>query len=218
MTAFPTRRSLRANKGRNDSVPQAGAAKVSLEFGMSFVRIPLETSPNVMHCDALETYWSELLPAGECSHVFGNPPFAGSKQRTPEQSRQVKRIAGKAGPAADLDCGAAWFILTGRYAQEGGARIAFVSTNSIAQGEQAGKLWPMLYGMGLEISFAHRTCTTGRRCPAACLGPTGPRTGRWTGCAAGGRRYASDADRLQRLLAEYEGLAAPPARNGSIEL
>ena len=53
--------------------------RLSLAFGRSYVRIPLEGSPHILNADALETDWTALLPPEECSYVFGNPPFAGAK-------------------------------------------------------------------------------------------------------------------------------------------
>ena len=67
--------------------------RLSLEFGQTYARIPLETSPRIVHGDALEMDWREVLPSEECSFVFGNPPFVGAKYQTPEQRAQVRRIA-----------------------------------------------------------------------------------------------------------------------------
>ena len=73
--------------------------RLSLAFGRSYVRIPLEGSPHILNADALETDWTALLPPEECSYVFGNPPFAGAKFQSEEQRAQVRRIAalGKTG-------------------------------------------------------------------------------------------------------------------------
>ena len=136
--------------------------RLSLEFGQTFVRIPLEKSPHIVHGDALERDWSGLLPPGDCSFVFGNPPFVGAKYQTAEQRAQVRGIAvlGKSG--GTLDYVAAWFIKAGEYAKGGDARISFVATNSITQDEQAAQLWPILFGRcKLEIAFAHRTFAWG---------------------------------------------------------
>ena len=78
--------------------------RLSLEFGQSFVRIPLEKSPHIVHGDALETKWSDLLPPGDCAFVFGNPPFVGAKFQTDEQREMVRGIAalGKSGGTSRL--------------------------------------------------------------------------------------------------------------------
>lgn len=131
--------------------------ELSDEFGKPYLRIPLEASPRILHCDALETDWNDLLPAEECSYVIGNPPFAGSKQRSPGMSAQVNKTAGKYGAAGILDYVAPWFILAGEYIKDSEAKIGFVATSSIVQGEQAAQLWPILFNrLGLEITFAHR--------------------------------------------------------------
>ena len=136
--------------------------RLSLEFGQTFVRIPLEKSPHIVHGDALETDWSELLPPGECSFVLGNPPFAGAKYQTTEQRAQVRGIAALGKSGGTLDYVAAWFIRAGEYVKGSTARIGFVATNSITQGEQVAQLWPVLFGRcKLEIAFAHRTFAWG---------------------------------------------------------
>ena len=136
--------------------------QLSLEFGQTYARIPLQTAPHIVHGDALETDWDTLLPAQECSFVFGNPPFGGAKFQTPEQREQVRRIAALGKSGGTLDYVTAWFIKAGEYVQNGNARIGFVSTNSITQGEQVGQLWPILFDRcKLEIAFAHRTFAWG---------------------------------------------------------
>ena len=136
--------------------------QLSLEFGQTYARIPLQTAPHIVHGDALETDWDTLLPAQECSFVFGNPPFGGAKFQTPEQREQVRRIAALGKSGGTLDYVTAWFIKAGEYVKTGAARIGFVSTNSITQGEQVGQLWPVLFDRcKLEIAFAHRTFAWG---------------------------------------------------------
>ena len=136
--------------------------QLSLDFGQVYMRIPLEKSPHIVHGDALETDWAELLPSQECSFVFGNPPFAGAKFQTPEQRAQVRRIAALGKSGGTLDYVTAWFIKAGEYVRSSTARIGFVATNSITQGEQVAQLWPILFERcGLEIAFAHRTFAWG---------------------------------------------------------
>ena len=136
--------------------------RLSLEFGQTFVRIPLEKSPHIVHGDSLETDWSGLLPSGDCSFVLGNPPFVGAKHQTAEQRAQVRGIAALGKSGGTLDYVAAWFIKAGDYLKGNRARIGFVATNSITQGEQVAQLWPVLFGRcKLEIAFAHRTFAWG---------------------------------------------------------
>ena len=123
---------------------------------------PLKTSPHIVHGDALEMEWAEVLPPEDCSYVLGNPPFGGAKLQSPEQRAQVRRIAALGKSGGTLDYVTAWFIRAGEYVQESAAQIGFVATNSITQGEQVAQLWPILFGRcGLEIAFAHRTFAWG---------------------------------------------------------
>jgi hypothetical protein len=136
--------------------------RLSLEFGESYVRIPLKTSPHIHNADALEMDWSLVLPPGECSYILGNPPFIGAKYQTDQQRAQVRDIAQLGGTGGTLDYVAAWFLKAGSYVRGGHAPIGFVATNSITQGEQVAQLWPLLFKRyGLEIAFAHRTFAWG---------------------------------------------------------
>ena len=136
--------------------------RLSLAFGQSYVRIPLEGSAHILNADALETDWTALLPPEDCSFVFGNPPFGGAKFQDTAQRAQVRRIAALGKSGGTLDYVTAWFIRAGRYVQRGPARIGFVATNSITQGEQVAQLWPILFTrVNLEIAFAHRTFAWG---------------------------------------------------------
>ena len=125
-------------------------------FGQYYARIPLQTSPQIRCADAHEIDWNDVVPAEQCTYVYGNPPFVGSKMQSALQRGQVQRAANLEG-GGTLDYVAAWFIVAGE-SQQGSAKIAFVATNSISQGEQVGQLWPILYDRcQLEITFAHRT-------------------------------------------------------------
>ena len=136
--------------------------RLSLEFGQTYARIPLNTSPHIVHGDALEMDWREVVPPEECSFVFGNPPFVGAKFQTAEQRAQVRLIAALGRSGGTLDYVTAWFIKAGEYVEEGSAGVGFVATNSITQGEQVAQLWPILFDRcKLEIAFAHRTFAWG---------------------------------------------------------
>ena len=136
--------------------------RLSLEFGQSFVRIPLKKSPHIQHGDALELDWNELISPPQCTYLFGNPPFVGAKYQDEKQRQQVRGIANLGGSGGTLDYVAAWFLKAGEFVQGGNTKIGFVATNSITQGEQVAQLWPLLFHKyGLEISFAHRTFAWG---------------------------------------------------------
>ena len=136
--------------------------RLSLEFGQTYARIPLEKSPHIRHGDALEMDWMTLLSPEECSYVLGNPPFVGAKYQSTEQREQVRRIAALGRSGGTLDYVTAWFIKAGEYIQQSEAQIGFVATNSITQGEQVAQLWPLLFDRcKLDIAFAHRTFAWG---------------------------------------------------------
>jgi len=136
--------------------------KLSLEFGESYVRIPLRKSPHIRNADALEIDWAGLIAPTDCSYVLGNPPFGGAKYQSPEQREQVRRVAQLGGSGGTLDYVTAWFITAAAYLRQSRAPIGFVATSSITQGEQVAQLWPVLFDRyGLEISFAHRTFAWG---------------------------------------------------------
>ena len=132
-------------------------------FSANYARIPLRDTAHVLHGDALEADWSDLLPPERCNYIMGNPPFVGAKFQSEFQRAQVRRVAGLGGSGGTLDYVAGWFIKAGQYLQRNRhIRIAFVATNSITQGEQVAQLWPILFDRhGLEIAFAHRTFSWG---------------------------------------------------------
>jgi hypothetical protein len=136
--------------------------KLSLEFGESYVRIPLKKSPHILPADALWMDWADFIAPASCSYILGNPPFGGAKYQSETQRAQVRRIARLGSSGGTLDYATAWFIKAGEYLRRSHARIGLVATNSITQGEQVAQLWPLLLDRyGLEIGFAHRTFAWG---------------------------------------------------------
>lgn len=129
---------------------------VGKTFGQALVRIPLVKTANVVHGNALRLDWNTVVPTENCSYVFGNPPFLGKQFQTAEQKADLAEIYGAAKRSKELDFVAAWYVKCARYANEN-TRCAFVSTNSITQGEQVGLLWQHLIPLRIQIQFAHRT-------------------------------------------------------------
>ena len=139
-------------------------------YGEAIPSIPLVTAPNIRWADALEIDWAGVLPPERCSYVFGNPPFVGAKMQSAGQRAQVRRIAQLGGSGGTLDYVAAWFLKAGDYVRGGDARIAFIATNSITQGEQVAQLWPKLFNeRRLEIAFGHRTFVWPGRAAVHCV-------------------------------------------------
>lgn len=127
-------------------------------LGGSTNRFPLTDAADIRHADALELDWASVVPMGENTYLYGNPPWLGARLRSSKQSQQTIAIWGKSGGAADLDYVANWFLIAARHIRmTGGGRAAFVATNSITQGEQPAFIWEQLGPLGMSIDFAHRT-------------------------------------------------------------
>ena len=131
--------------------------RVQEAFGNRFVRLPLEKSAAIAHANALRMDWNDVLPADRASYVLGNPPFVGAKLMTGEQREDLLGTAPGLKGAGLLDFVSAWYLKAAAYVGDRPVRCAFVSTNSITQGEQVGILWGALLAKGFRIPFAHRT-------------------------------------------------------------
>ena len=132
--------------------------RVSVEFGLYFARIPLKSTPHIQNANALRVEWNEVLPAQRCSYVLGNPPFLGKTYQSKEQKTDLAAVMHGIHGAGDLDFVCGWYVLAAQYMQNRtGTQAAFVSTNSITQGEQVAVLWGEMQRMGMHIHFAHRT-------------------------------------------------------------
>ena len=117
--------------------------------------LPLTDYGCIVQANALRASWDDVLPAQRCSYVIGNPPFIGYSNLTAEQKEDRAAIFGKDGGV--LDYVACWYRKAADYTRGTSARCAFVSTNSICQGQQVAPLWRPLFEDGVHIDFAHRT-------------------------------------------------------------
>ncbi|MBS0493153.1 MAG: class I SAM-dependent DNA methyltransferase, partial [Proteobacteria bacterium] len=127
-------------------------------FGTTRPSVPLVHSPHIRQGNALRTDWAEVLAPGACSFMVGNPPFVGKKEQSKEQKADLQPLTAGLQGAGVLDYVAGWYLKAAAYMQANPAvRTAFVSTNSICQGEQVGILWAALLRQGSCIHFAHRT-------------------------------------------------------------
>jgi hypothetical protein len=150
--------------------------KVSEEFGRYFRRLPLTHSASI-HCgNALQMDWNKVISAEHVDYVFGNPPFVGKHFQNAEQKADMALVFRGVKGASDLDYVAAWYLKAAHYVRgddriaglldnlpdtpkppRARVKMAFVSTNSITQGEQVSLLWDELLRLGVRIHFAHRT-------------------------------------------------------------
>jgi hypothetical protein len=131
--------------------------RLSEAFGQNVVRLPLKKSATIRHGNALRTDWADVLPPAKCAYVLGNPPFVGGKYQTAAQRADLEFVAGGVKNSGLLDFVALWYLKAADYVRGTAIPVAFVSTNSITQGEQVGVLWGELFRRGATIHFAHRT-------------------------------------------------------------
>lgn len=176
----------------------------SLKFGLPFNRLPLKKAANIVHGNALQIEWSDLLHLskknydfitnhliaaveepithynkltiktqtltkervtktqnqniGTFDYIFGNPPFIGSKVMKQHQRDEVVNEFDNIPGSGVLDYVAGWYMKAAKYIQGTKTKVAFVSTNSIVQGEQTSILWgELLNKYNIKIHFAHRT-------------------------------------------------------------
>ena len=133
---------------------------VSQEFGMYFARIPLTTSANIVHGNALRMDWGDVVVPEQLSYIMGNPPFIGRQYRTSEQKNEMFVCYQSVKNADVMDYVSAWYCKAVDYIANTDIAVAFVSTNSITQGEQVAPLWNELNARHkTHIHFAHRTFT-----------------------------------------------------------
>lgn len=178
----------------------------SIETGKRLFRIPLTKSAKIVHNDALNIEWSQLLtehqtieidandaeiimtsrveeaspkygtvklrvesykivdefsentPDTKFDYIIGNPPFIGSNIMNQNHRNQIVKEFNNIQGSGVLDYVTGWYIKAAKYIQNTQSKVAFVSTNSVVQGEQAAILWSQMFNnYGIHIHFAHRT-------------------------------------------------------------
>jgi hypothetical protein len=132
--------------------------QISNEFGQYFARLPLKKSAKIVHGDALEVNWEEVVTKNELSCIIGNPPFIGSNIMKQNQRDQIVKEFENIAGGGTLDYVTGWYIKSAKFIQDTKIKAAFVSTNSIVQGEQTNLLWGLLQNKyKIKIHFAHQT-------------------------------------------------------------
>ncbi|SHJ67572.1 Type II restriction/modification system, DNA methylase subunit YeeA [Hymenobacter daecheongensis DSM 21074] len=132
--------------------------RLSEAFGNLYLRLPLTRTARIVHGNALTTDWETVAPKDQLSYILGNPPFIGQSWQTKEQRAELAAVAGNMKSAGILDYVSAWFLKAAQYIQGTAIKVAFVSTNSITQGEHVPVLWgELVRRYGVQIHFAHRT-------------------------------------------------------------
>ena len=131
---------------------------VSEAFGQSYQRIPLRKNPKIRCGNALQLDWNEVLPKTDCTYIIGNPPFVGSRYQNESQRADMDVVAKDVDNGGLLDYVCGWYLKAAEYIAGTKTTVAFVSTNSITQGEQVGTLWNHLSRkFGIKIHFGYRT-------------------------------------------------------------
>ena len=133
-------------------------AETSTLISRNIEDLPLTDSANVVRANALAMDWNEVLPAGDCDFVVGNPPLLGARNQTKEQKAELKAVFPPGTRnVGNIDYVAGWYIKATDYIEDHPIRCAFVSTNSICQGEQVANIWWPIHQAGVRIDFAHDT-------------------------------------------------------------
>jgi len=131
---------------------------ISEYFGQYFARLPLKKSANIVHANSLHVRWEDVVSKDKLSFILGNPPFIGSKLLNSNQRKDMEIIFSGVKNGKILDYVTAWYLKASQYIQNTNIKTAFVSTNSISQGEQVGILWKELFdNYKIKIHFAHQT-------------------------------------------------------------
>lgn len=124
--------------------------RMSLDF------LPLKTNAHIVEGNALQMDWEDVVPKMQLNYIMGNPPFIGYTYQSAEQKADLQNTM--AGIGKNIDYVSGWYFKAAQLMQSTAIRTAFVSTNSITQGEQVAGVWkPMFERLGIHIDFAHRT-------------------------------------------------------------
>ena len=121
--------------------------------------LPLKSYTNITEGNALRIDWNDVIPKEELNYIMGNPPFVGSKYSSEMQKSDMDYAFenNKNIKYRTLDYVSCWYYLAAKYIRGTLIHVAFVSTNSISQGEQTEILWRPLFELGIKIDFAHQT-------------------------------------------------------------
>lgn len=132
--------------------------EASVAFGQQYRRLPIKKSPTIVCANALQVEWKTILSPDKNSYILGNPPFVGHHLQTREQKVDQHAVLHNIPQAGILDYVCNWYVKASEYIQQTRISCAFVSTNSITQGEQVCILWQELFTRYcLKIHFAYRT-------------------------------------------------------------
>jgi len=129
------------------------------EFGTVPPALPLQDGGNIVHGNATRIEWESVCPKNTNDEIYilGNPPYLGSRNQEKTHKDDMENILKNIKGYKKLDYIACWFYLAANYIRKINAKFAFVTTNSISQGEQVSSLWPYVLNDDIEIFFAHQS-------------------------------------------------------------
>ena len=119
--------------------------------------LPLKSYANIIEANALRIDWNTVIPKEKLNYIMGNPPFVGQSVRAKEQADDMTAIFGKGSVETKLDYVLCWYYKAIQYMEKTSILTAYVSTNSICQGESVPTFWKRMVEHGAEIQFAYQT-------------------------------------------------------------
>ena len=137
--------------------------EISNYFGVNAVDFPIRDTAHIVQENALRIDWNEVVPVNKLDYIMGNPPFIGTREMNSQQTFDIKNtyidITNKRTKTAGLnDYVSGWFYKASEIASKNPVQVAFVSTNSITQGQQVESVWKILFDLfDIQIDFAYRT-------------------------------------------------------------
>lgn len=129
------------------------------DYGQSKPLLPLKEAGRIISANATRVNWEEVCPKGldDEIYILGNPPYLGARLQDDHQKEDITYVLGAIRGYNNLDYIAIWFYKAKKYIEGFNSKFAFVSTNSICQGEQVALIWPQILTDNIEIDFSYQS-------------------------------------------------------------
>jgi len=129
------------------------------EFGIGKPALPLTSAGKIVHGNACLINWDEVCPKNQSSEIYvlGNPPYLGARKQDNNQKLDIEIVFKDFKGRNGLDYISCWFYKGSKYIKGMKSQFAFVSTNSICQGNHVSLFWPLIFNEKIDISFAHNS-------------------------------------------------------------
>ncbi|MBQ5153385.1 DNA methyltransferase [Macrococcoides caseolyticum] len=119
--------------------------------------LPLKSNSNIVEGNAIKINWNDIVDRNDLNYIIGNPPFVGHNIQNYSQRNDISSLVEKYKTSKVLDYVCAWYIKASEFIINTTIEVAFVSTNSISQGEQVYNLWSILDQLNIKINFAYQS-------------------------------------------------------------